>query len=216
MAQLKFGRPIEFDEGWEVMEMGLKKLEKLVAGKSDSQFTPEERMSLYEIVYDMCTQKGPYDHSERLYNKYKETFEAYLSSVVLPSLQEKDDGESLLREFVKRWSNHKIDHEREGKQIDSALLKDVVGIFVEIGLNHYEDDLEAKILDATAAYYSQKAASLCNLEDSSPDHTLKVEDCLKLETDRVSRYLHPSTEPKLLEEGVGWRKKRKREFSYVH
>ncbi|CAI9117909.1 OLC1v1019399C1 [Oldenlandia corymbosa var. corymbosa] len=55
----------------------------------------------------MCTQKGVHDHSQRLYDKYKETFEEYLSSVVLPSLQDKHDPEPLLREFVKRWSNHK-------------------------------------------------------------------------------------------------------------
>ncbi|KAL2892031.1 Cullin-1 [Bienertia sinuspersici] len=127
---------------------------------------------------------------------------------VLPSLREKHD-EFMLRELVKRWSNHKvmvrwlsrffyyldryfiarrslpslnevgltcfrdlIDVEREGGQIDRALLKNVLDIYVEIGMgqmDHYEKDFEAHMLDDTAAYYSRKASSWI-LEDSCPEY----------------------------------------------
>ncbi|RVX22139.1 Cullin-1 [Vitis vinifera] len=172
---------------------------------------------------------------------------------VLPSLREKHD-EFMLRELVKRWSNHKvmvrwlsrffhyldryfiarrslpalnevgltcfrdlvyqelyskvrdavislIDQEREGEQIDRALLKNVLDIFVEIGMGQmeqYENDFEAAMLKDTAAYYSRKASNWI-LEDSCPDYMLKAEECLKREKDRVSHYLHSSSEPKLLE-----------------
>lgn len=130
-----------------------------------------------------------------------------------------------------------IDQEREGEQIDKALLKNVVDIFVEIGMgemNYYENDFEAHMLVETSAYYSRKASNWI-LEDSCPDYLLKAniliqlvvslwciaiinpgkfinfflvttqaEDCLKKELDRVSHYLHSSTEPKLLEVSLNY------------
>jgi len=69
-----------------------------------------------------------------------------------------------------------IDREREGEQIDRALLKNVLDIFVEIGLGSmecYENDFEDFLLKDTADYYSIKAQSWI-LEDSCPDYMLKV------------------------------------------
>ncbi|XP_073268046.1 cullin-1 isoform X2 [Populus alba] len=94
-----------------------------------------------------------------------------------------------------------IDQEREGEQIDRALLKNVLDIFVEIGMgqmDYYENDFEAAMLKDTAAYYSRKASNWI-LDDSCPDYMLKAEECLMREKDRVSHYLHSSSEPKLLE-----------------
>ncbi|XP_022137923.1 cullin-1-like [Momordica charantia] len=94
-----------------------------------------------------------------------------------------------------------IDQEREGEQIDRALLKNVLDIFVEIGMGQmdcYENDFEAAMLKDTAAYYSRKASNWI-LEDSCPDYMLKAEECLRREKDRVSHYLPSSSEPKLLE-----------------
>ncbi|KAI3443144.1 uncharacterized protein J3R85_000033 [Psidium guajava] len=93
-----------------------------------------------------------------------------------------------------------IDQEREGEQIDRALLKNILDIFVEIGMGQmdYENDFEAAMLNDSAAYYSRKASSWI-LEDSCPDYMLKAEECLKREKARVAHYLHSSSEPKLLE-----------------
>ncbi|CAI8604721.1 unnamed protein product [Vicia faba] len=67
-----------------------------------------------------------------------------------------------------------IDKEREGEQIDRSLLKNILDIFVEIGMGdmkHYENDFEVQMLEDTADYYRK----------------------------RVSHYLHASTEQKLVE-----------------
>ena len=69
-----------------------------------------------------------------------------------------------------------IDQEREGEQIDRALLKNVLDIFVEIGMgqmDYYENDFESAMLKDTAAYYSRKASNWI-LDDSCPDYMLKV------------------------------------------
>ncbi|XP_020972120.1 cullin-like protein 3 [Arachis ipaensis] len=52
-----------------------------------------------------------------------------------------------------------INKEREGGQIDRSLLKNIVDIFVEVGLgklDHYEQDFEIQMLDDTANYYKSK------------------------------------------------------------
>lgn len=94
-----------------------------------------------------------------------------------------------------------IDKEREGEQIDRALLKNVIDIFVEIGMGQmelYDLDFEAQMLLDSGAYYSRKASNWI-VDDSCPDYMLKAEECLKRERDRVSHYLHISSEQKLVE-----------------
>ncbi|BFG43311.1 cullin 1-like protein A [Prunus yedoensis var. nudiflora] len=244
---------IELDQGWDYMQKGITKLKKILEGIPEPQFNSEEYMMLYTTIYNMCTQKPPNDYSQQLYDKYREAFEEYITSTVLPSLREKHD-EFMLRELVKRWANHKvmvrwlsrffhyldryfiarrslpalnevgltcfrdlvyrevnanarvaviglIDKEREGEQIDRALLKNVIDIFVEIGMGHmeaYEGDFEAYMLGDSGEYYSRKASNWI-LEDSCPDYMLKAEECLKREKERVSHYLHSSSEQKLVE-----------------
>lgn len=93
-----------------------------------------------------------------------------------------------------------IDKEREGSQIDCALLKNVIDIYVQMGMGemaHYEKDFEEHFLEDTSAYYSRKASNWI-LEDSCPEYMLKCEECLKKEKDRVSHFLHSSSEQKLL------------------
>lgn len=36
----------------------------------------------YSTIYNMCTQKPPHDYSQQLYDKYKESFEEYITSTV--------------------------------------------------------------------------------------------------------------------------------------
>ncbi|XP_042458265.1 cullin-1 [Zingiber officinale] len=246
-------KTIDLEQGWEFMQKGITKLKNILEGLPEPQFSSEDYMMLYTTIYNMCTQKPPHDYSQQLYDKYRESFEEYITSMVLPSLREKHD-EFMLRELVKRWLNHKvmvrwlsrffhyldryfiarrslpplnevgltcfrelvyhevkgkvkdavislIDREREGEQIDRALLKNVLDIFVEIGLGNmecYENDFEADLLEDTAAYYSRKASNWI-LEDSCPDYMLKAEECLKREKDRVAHYLHSTSEQKMLE-----------------
>ncbi|KAF9604479.1 hypothetical protein IFM89_006801 [Coptis chinensis] len=125
----------------------------------------------------------------------------------LPAL--KDVGLTCFRDLVYQELNVKvkdavialIEQEREGEQIDRALLKNVLDIFVEIGMGQmdcYENDFETAMLKDTGAYYSRKASNWIE-EDSCPDYMLKAEECLKREKDRVSHYLHFSSEQKLLE-----------------
>ncbi|KAK9758085.1 hypothetical protein RND81_01G205800 [Saponaria officinalis] len=241
---------IVFEEGWEFMEKGITKLKRILEELPEPAFNSEDHILLYTTIYNMCTQKQEHDYSQQLYDNYKKVFVDYMQDTVLPALSQKHD-EFMLKDLVKRWSNHKImirwlsrffnyldryfitrrslpslsevgfncfqdlvykdlcgkakdailaliHVEREGGQIDRALLKNALSIYIDLGSEHYVDDFEIPMLLDTEAYYSRKAASWI-LEDSCPEYLTKSEECLKREKDRVTHYLHATTEEKLLE-----------------
>jgi len=106
--------------------------------------------------------------------------------------------------------------EREGDSIDHLLVKNVVQIFADLGLNEtreqaaegdvqseitlhcYQTDFEAKFIEESHQYYARKA-NMWTEEDSFPDYMIKAEQYLDRERKRVEDYLQPSTEAKLLD-----------------
>lgn len=55
-----------------------------------------------------------------------------------------------------------IEKERNGEQIERTMLKNVLGIFIEVGMgsmDNYQNDFETFLLTATAEFYSRKAAN---------------------------------------------------------
>ena len=64
-------------------------------------------MSTYTTCYNMCTQRAPSNFSEELYLRHGAAINDYLSKQVVGRLREAKD-ESLLRELLARWENHKI------------------------------------------------------------------------------------------------------------
>ncbi|CAH8336681.1 unnamed protein product [Eruca vesicaria subsp. sativa] len=93
-----------------------------------------------------------------------------------------------------------IHKEREDQQIDRALLKNVLDLFVQNGMesmDRYENDFEKFFLEETTSYYSRKASSWIQA-DTCPEYMIKAEESLKKEKERVTHYLHSDTEPKLI------------------
>ncbi|GMN43209.1 hypothetical protein TIFTF001_012415 [Ficus carica] len=94
-----------------------------------------------------------------------------------------------------------IERERDGEQVDRTLLKNVVDMFVEMDtgeqLEYYRRDFEVAMLEGTGKYYSRKASSWI-LENSCPDYVGKVEKSLKIERERVSHYMHSTSEQKVV------------------
>jgi len=81
-----------------------------------------------------------------------------------------------------------IELEREGEQIDRTLLKNILGIFIEVGMSQmtcYQQDFESQLLKTTAEYYKRKAAVWIE-EDSCPDYMV----CLGHATLQSACYLH--------------------------
>ncbi|KAL1334796.1 hypothetical protein AAHE18_11G203500 [Arachis hypogaea] len=79
---------IDLEQAWDFMQKGITKLKNILEGLPEPHFSSEDYMMLYTTIYTMCTQKPPHDYSQQLYDKYKELFEEYIQSTVLPSLRE--------------------------------------------------------------------------------------------------------------------------------
>ena len=65
-------------------------------------------------------------------------------------------------------------------------------------IERYKEDLEMFLLEETESYYARKASSWIQ-ECSCPEYMIKSEESLKKEKERVTHYLHSSTESKLVE-----------------
>lgn len=69
-----------------------------------------------------------------------------------------------------------INREREGEQIDQAMVKKVLNIFEEIGEDsseNYAKDIEEALVEATALFYSRNALNWIATK-SYEDYMLKV------------------------------------------
>ncbi|KAK4388459.1 Cullin-1 [Sesamum angolense] len=115
----------------------------------------------------------------------------------LPAL--KEVGLTCFRDLVYQEINGKV-RDAVISLVCSVItfLYTILSSYSSIEMDYYENDFEAAMLKDTAAYYSRKASNWI-LDDSCPDYMLKAEECLKREKDRVSHYLHSSSETKLLE-----------------
>mmetsp|Transcript_18871 Transcript_18871/g.23751 ORF Transcript_18871/g.23751 Transcript_18871/m.23751 type:complete len:742 (+) Transcript_18871:80-2305(+) len=93
-----------------------------------------------------------------------------------------------------------IDLERDGKIIDRTLIKDCVELFEAMGmgtLDAYNADFEEALLSSSQEFYARKSQEWIE-SDSTPDYMIKAERALEEERQRVTNYLNPSTESKLL------------------
>jgi len=92
-----------------------------------------------------------------------------------------------------------IDSERQSEQIDQDLIKGIIEMFIDLGignLNVYTTEFEEALLPASSDYFVRQASGWL-LEDSFPEYLRKAEAALTAEEQRVTDYLHRSTQPKL-------------------
>jgi cullin 1 len=86
-----------------------------------------------------------------------------------------------------------IGRERENETIDRDLIKSVLSIFIDVGMDNgtetYETAFQSHLLEALKDYYEAKAA-LWIQSESCAEYLLKAEQCLADEEDRAVNYLH--------------------------
>eukprot|EP00889_Picochlorum_renovo_P001901 jgi/Picre1/28931/NNA_004326.t1 len=218
-------KTIDFEQGWSEINAGVEEFKLFLEGVKEKPESATVNMSLYTIVYNMCTQKTPNDHSKNLYVRYQQIFDDYIHASVLPALKDTHD-EFFLRKFVHCWKNHKLmwmrskalcmkrsrvklemllaqmEKDREGEIVDTDLLRDTLAIFQEVGMGSmeaYENDFEVYMLQSTQKYY-RKCATAWIAEDTTPDYLRKAEARLLEEEVRVDKYLHVEGKSNLLRE----------------
>ena len=107
-----------------------------------------------------------------------------------------------LKGSIKDAALQLVERERLGEQVDRPLVKNVAGLFVEMGLggmDAYEADFEQPLLKATAEFYAQQAAQWV-AADTCPEYMAKAEEVLRVEQERCVAFLHATSEAKLLKE----------------
>ncbi|XP_074103479.1 cullin-1-like [Cotesia typhae] len=102
-----------------------------------------------------------------------------------------------------------IEAERDGEQIDTCLLSEVVYSYLELGeldrynspdgsaLSFYEEAFEKYFLEDTMYYYRREVNYL-SMDGCEIDYWTRTQQRLVQERDRAKLYLHESTENKLI------------------
>ena len=88
----------ELEEGWNQITPEIENLIHKVWHDNDKDpksvsFSNEEYMKVYLIVYNMCTQKPPYNYSEQLYQKYIQIIEQTFVINIIPRLDKSSEKE---------------------------------------------------------------------------------------------------------------------------
>ena len=93
----------DLEQVWNTISMDILKLRNMVEGVNEHGLTTDDHTRIYSTLYGLGLGRRL---TQGLYHKYRESIEEYITSTVLPKLKE-NHGESLLKEFVRRWEIHK-------------------------------------------------------------------------------------------------------------
>ena len=102
---------IQLEDGWSEILTMLNRLKEMLRNEFKEQkgsaFENRQYMSVYNSVYNMCTQRTPHNWSAPLYERHGSFMREYLESEVLVSLKATPSSEILV-ETQRRWAHHKI------------------------------------------------------------------------------------------------------------
>lgn len=107
--------------------------------------------------------------------------------------------QSEIRNRVRTILLNKISQEREGLLIERDIMKNVLAMFVDLGIdgvNVYEEEFEKGFLEETRLYYRNES-QLFLQSNQCKDYLTKAETRLQQESNRVVNYLASSSEFKL-------------------
>ena len=148
---------IPLEPGWEKMREGIDKFTAIMEGGFRESFPLGMHSELYTTCYAMCTQKAPHNWADELYKRYGTMYEQQLEQTVLPAIKAKH-GTEMLREFARRWKNHKLLVRQMWKlfvYLDrfyikriSALPLKAVGVqkFEQVVFNQVKEEVRAGVL----------------------------------------------------------------------
>eukprot|EP00937_MAST-01D_sp_MAST-1D-sp2_P006022 g6022.t1 len=150
-------------------------------------------------------------NNHKIMNKWLRKFFMYLDRYYvrhhsLPTLDESglERFKTLVFDEVKKDTTEAmlavVNQEREGQEVDRALLRSCVEVFESMGmgsLDAYNQDFEDALLSNSETFYARKSQEWV-FSDGTPEYLIKAERVLQAESERVKAYMHVDTEPKLL------------------
>eukprot|EP00917_Polyrhabdina_sp_WS-2016_P002523 GHVP01005453.1.p1 GENE.GHVP01005453.1~~GHVP01005453.1.p1 ORF type:complete len:783 (+),score=105.54 GHVP01005453.1:14-2362(+) len=107
---------VSFDGGWSVLSTTISRLEKVLleqlsTGQNPMEgkplFSNKDYSSMYTLVYNMCTQSRPHNWAARLYSRYSERIQDFLTEQILPDLVKLEESD-LLSKLNQSWKIYEI------------------------------------------------------------------------------------------------------------
>jgi cullin 1 len=93
-----------------------------------------------------------------------------------------------------------VNSERQGFEVPEDVIKSVIEMYIELGVKGlvvYQKEFEELLLPATSSYYAHLSEQWLSESIELSEYLTRAELALSEEDNRVSRYLHSSTLPKL-------------------
>lgn len=106
----------------------------------------------------------------------------------------------IIVQDVRKAALNIVRKERTGQTIDRSLLKQILNMFVEMGmgkLDVYTLEWETPFLDDTGEFYKKTSLKWVE-EESFPDFMKKAYESIVEEMDRAAKYLNGQTQERLL------------------
>ncbi|KMT13729.1 hypothetical protein BVRB_4g081090 [Beta vulgaris subsp. vulgaris] len=98
---------LSLEDGLMILDEAFLRTRKIMEGYPNVKFTAEEYQRFYECVYLLCVQRVSSENSRVLYERYKNGLEECVNSLVIPSLENKNDA-ALLIELLTKWSSYQV------------------------------------------------------------------------------------------------------------
>jgi len=181
----------------EVVDEHLKEVAKTVANSLDDDFLVSLNKAWNDHKISMLMIRDILMYMDRV----------YVAAHNKPTVY--DMGLQLFRDNVTKHERIKgrllktllslIHGERTGGMLDESLVKNIIQMLVDVGVNSrsvYEEEFENQFLETTATFYRVESQDFIS-SNSCPDYMKKIEARLKEEVQRVARYLDTHTEQKL-------------------
>ena len=99
------------DGAKQVLENGVKPFIGFIENSEREFFKAKDFVNIYDLIFKMCIQRDPYNHSAEMYEKYKQAVLDHLTNTVAPALEEvrrSNFDTRFLKEWKLRWTNHKL------------------------------------------------------------------------------------------------------------
>lgn len=101
---------IQLDDGWNrVKKLGIIPfINQIEEEESDQNFNSKEFMMNYDLIFKMCIQRDPDNHSDALYTRYTAMIVEYIANYVAIKLSNHSTNESFLTAWGLAWSRQKL------------------------------------------------------------------------------------------------------------
>jgi len=104
-------QPITFKQGYRFIESkAVVPLLQQVESQSKAGLKAAEYVQIYDMVFKMCIQRGPYNFSTQLYQKFEAEIKKFCTTTVSTALKKAHSAADVpfLREWNQRWKNQKL------------------------------------------------------------------------------------------------------------